>query len=203
MSSKQLKAFEIELSKLFKERAIKVPIHLSGGNETQLRKIFKNIKSDDYVFSTHRNHYHYLLHTGKSDKLLRNIIYNKELGSMHTCDPEHNFYASGIVAGNCAMAVGVAWALREHENKEKRHVWCFIGDAAAETGHFLEALFYSYGTKLPITFVIEDNDRSVCTPKGERSAVDASGLTIFHPYCMYYRYTPEWPHAGIGEFVEF
>jgi len=160
MNKEDLIKFENEIVGLWEDAKIAYPVHFSGGNEDQLIEIFKNIKREDYKFSTHRSHYHYLLSGGSPEKLKEMIIKGD---SMHVFDKEINFLTSAIVAGIPAIAAGVAWAIKQ-KNLETR-VWCFIGDGAEDEGHFYEAVRYVDGHNLPCTFVIEDNDRSVETPK--------------------------------------
>ena len=173
--------FEKRIAKMFRQKKIRVPIHLSGGNEDELIKIFKDIKRGDYIFSSHRNHYHYLLSGGKPARIIANILHSP-LGSMHTIDPVLKFYSSAIVAGTAAIATGVALALKMKGLEQK--VWVFCGDGYCDEGWYWEAKHYAQANDLPITFIIEDNDRSVCSSKVER-------------YC----YTAKWPHAGVGEFI--
>ena len=59
---KKLRTFEQVLAEEFEAGLINCPLHLSGGNEEQLLNIFSGIKRTDWVLSTHRNHYHALLH---------------------------------------------------------------------------------------------------------------------------------------------
>ncbi|MEI8350077.1 MAG: thiamine pyrophosphate-dependent enzyme [Candidatus Omnitrophota bacterium] len=190
MIKQELIDFEDEIAELFKAKKIKCPIHLSGGNEDELISIFKNISPKDYVFSTHRNHYHYLLHTGAAERLKKQILSGD---SMHTCDPEHNFYSSSIVSGCVAIACGVALALKMKKSKQK--VWCFVGDAGTDEGWFWEALRYSAG--LPITFVVEDNNRSVFATNKQRWG----GMKKVN--IIAYKYKCGWPHVGCGEWVTF
>ena len=78
-------------------------------------------------------------------------------------------------------------------------VWCFLGDGAEDEGHYYEAARYAAGHDLPVTFVIEDNDRSVDTDKITRRGGDAGGMTAF--LCSHvrrYNYTATFPHAGSG-----
>jgi pyruvate dehydrogenase E1 component alpha subunit len=82
MNAQELKTFETRIAELFKDKKIRCPIHLSSGNEEQLIHIFNSILSRDYVFSTHRNHLHYLLHTGDKEGLEKKILGGD---SMHTC----------------------------------------------------------------------------------------------------------------------
>ena len=55
---KSLKSFEELIKKKYEKGIIRAPIHLSGGNEKQLIKIFKKIKRSDWVISNWRSHYH-------------------------------------------------------------------------------------------------------------------------------------------------
>jgi pyruvate dehydrogenase E1 component alpha subunit len=193
ISITELKQFEQDIAELFRAKKIHCPIHLSGGNEKELIKIFKQIKPDDYVFSTHRNHFHYLLHTGNKAGLISKILAGD---SMHTCDPEHNFYSSSIVAGCVAIACGVALALKM--KKSKQRVFCFVGDGVTDEGWFGEAFKYALLQDLPITYIVEDNDRSVIATLKQRWGSKAGKNKS-----IWYKYKCEWPHAGCGEWVTF
>jgi len=196
MKTKQeLIDFENRIVKIWENAEIAYPVHLSGGNEEELIEIFKDVKKGDYVFSTHRSHYHYLLAGGSEDKLEEMIMKGD---SMHVFDKELNFLSSSIVAGTPTIAAGVALGLKM--KKSKNNVWCFIGDGAEEEGHFYEAVRYVDGHDLPCTFVIEDNNRSVETPKDERY-----GNSVMNwPDCVKrYHYDPTFPHVGTGKYVNF
>lgn len=195
MTKKQLIAFEEKLANLCKQGKIHVPVHLSGSIngrlEDHLITLFKHwIKPGDYVFSTHRNHYHYLLKGGKPHEIMH-YIKNTDMGSMHIINPRLKFYSSAIVGGNVAIATGVAKALKMEKSKDK--VFCFIGDGATDQGWFAEAVKYSITQELPILFVLEDNDRSVGTSKDERWG-GRFGSQV--PQVMRIWHTPKYAHAG-------
>ncbi len=195
MTKEELINFEKEIADLFEKTKIPYPIHLSGGNEDQLIEIFKNIKKGDYIFSTHRSHYHCLLSGASCENLKKMII---EGNSMHIFDKKSNFLSSSIVAGMPAIAAGVALGLKLKNSNS--HVWCFAGDGAEDEGHFYEAVRYVDGHKLPCTFIIEDNNRSVETPKKIRYG----SSEINWPNCVIrYHYEPTYPHVGIGKWVDF
>ncbi|MDP2924961.1 MAG: thiamine pyrophosphate-dependent enzyme [Nanoarchaeota archaeon] len=194
ISKEGLIDFEKKIADLFEKGEIPYLIHLSGGNEEKLIDIFKNINEDDYIFSTHRNHYHYLLKGGSKEKL-ENFIMNGK--SMFVFDKKLKFYSSSIVAATPSIAAGVALALKRKGSKSK--VWCFIGDGAEDNGHFYEAVKYVDGWDLPCVFIIEDNDRSVDSPKKERYG----NSQFTWPNCVIrYEYIPTYPHSGTGKFVE-
>jgi len=152
--------------------------------------------------------YHALLAGISPDDLLDSYRQNPEgrLGPNGGCmcivDHSRKFYSSAIVAGNTGPAVGVAWALKNQRSMHK--VWCFVGDGATDTGHFWEALNYSESWDLPITFVVENNDRSVKTTVEERWG--CYGLMLdedeYTKVRVYY-YKPTYPHVGSGVFVHF
>ena len=192
---KEIIDFENKIKDLWEAAKIPYPVHFSGGNEKQLIEIFKEVNSGDYIFSTHRSHYHYLLAGGSPNKLEKMIM---EKCTMQILEKSLNFLASSIVAGTPAIAVGVAFALKEKKSENK--VWCFIGDGAEDEGHFYEAVRYADGYNLPCKFIIEDNNRSVETPKIERYGKSE----MVWPKCVTrYFYTPKYPHVGTGKLVNF
>lgn len=184
-------AFEKRIADLYDAGELPYLVHLSGGNEDQLIEIFKEVKPDDWVFSTHRNHYHYLLHGGYAEDLEAKILAGK---SMFIFSRARNFFASSIVAATPAIAAGVAWAIKRQGSS--RRVWCFVGDGAEDEGHFYEAARYADGMGLPCTFIIEDNDRNVTAPRAVRRGTDAD---YAWPDCVKrYHYAATYPHGGSG-----
>jgi pyruvate dehydrogenase E1 component alpha subunit len=194
-SKEELIVFEAKIAQMWENAEIPYPVHLSGGNEDELIEIFQEIKSGDYVFSTHRSHYHYLLAGGSMDHLEKMI---RDGNSMHIFDRKLNFFTSAIVSGCPGIAAGTATALKRKNSHQR--VWCFVGDGAEDEGHFYEAVRYVDGQNLPCTFIIEDNNRSVETPKENRYGESL----IMWPKCVRrYTYSSTWPHVGTGKWVEF
>jgi len=189
----ELISFEEEIKDLFLDTKIRSPVHLSGGNEDQLVNIFKDVKKDDWVFSTHRSHYHALLKGVDKKWLKKEIIENR---SIHIYNKEHNFFSSAIMAGVIPIAVGTALALKRKKSKNK--VWVFVGDMTAEMGIFHECSKYSGGHDLPIIFVIEDNGLSVDTPTQKVWGESGKKAKIIK-----YKYERKYPHQGCGIWVTF
>jgi TPP-dependent pyruvate/acetoin dehydrogenase alpha subunit len=194
ITKNELIKFEKKIKDRWNNAEIPYYIHLSGGNEEQLIEIFKEINTEDYKICTHRSHYHYLL-GGSKENLEKKIIEGK---SMHIIDKSINFISTAIVSGGPAIAVGISYALKKRNSANK--VWCFVGDGAEDEGHFYEAVKYVEGHDLNCIFIIEDNDRSVETPKIERYGHSE----IKWPACVRrYSYISTYPHAGTGKFVNF
>jgi len=193
MNKQELIDFEEEIKQLFLDKKIFAPVHLSVGSEEPLIKIFKDVKKDDWVFSTHRSHYHALL-KGIDKNWLKNEILQKR--SIHIYNKEHKFFASAIMGGILPIAVGAAMAIKRKKKKEK--VWAFIGDMTVEMGITHECMKYASRHNLSIVFVIEDNGVSVNTPTQE-----VWGESNSEPNIIRYKYERVYPHQGCGSWVVF
>jgi pyruvate dehydrogenase E1 component alpha subunit len=187
---------ENRIREAFKQKKVRSMFHLSGGNEDDLIRIFSNIRPQDWVFSTHRSHYHALLKGMPPDELIDRVVAGE---SMHLFSKELKFFTSSIVGGSLPIALGVAMAIKKQSLDE--HVWVFVGDACSRMGVFHECHRYAMGFKLPITFVIEDNGMCINTDTvGAWGGIMSSSNS---DYIMTYRYNRTYPHAGSGDFVDF
>lgn len=193
MEAKELRAFTEEIAELFNQGKIHCPVHLSAGNEEQLLDIFKDVRPQDWVFSTHRSHFHALLKGIPMDWLREQILQNK---SMHINSKEYRFFTSSIVGGVCPIALGVALDIKRGNRDER--VWCCVGDMAARTGIFYECVRYAEGFDLPIMFIVEDNGYSVETKTGESWGTKQNGDKI-----RYYSYERIYPHANTGKIIHW
>jgi len=190
MNKEELIEFENRAINLFEDGYLPFLMHFCGGNEDELIKIFEEIKDEDYVFSTHRTHYHYLLKGGTPDDLEKKLL---DGDSMFVFNKKINFLSSSILSGTSGIAAGVALALKLKNSKQK--VWCFIGDGAEDNGHLYEAVKFVESAELNCEFIIEDNDRSVETNKVDRK----SNFIMSWPSCVRrYYYKPTYPHTGSG-----
>lgn len=203
MTKEELIAFEKEIADIYCEGKIRAPIHLSDGNEEQLIEIFKNVKENDWVYSTWRSHYHALLKGIPRDEVKQKIINGESITLMF---PKYNFFSSAIVGGIIPIAMGTALGIKRSGSNQ--HVWCFVGDTSAETGAFNESLRYSENFDLPITFVIEDNGFSVNTPTSVVWGLGEIAPQNTMPYSMgkkviKYNYIKSMPHVGCGTYVTF
>lgn len=193
MTKKDLIQFEEEIKQLFLNKKIRSPVHLAVGSEKLLIKIFKNVKKGDWIFSTHRSHYHALLKGVDREWLKNEILQNR---SIHIFNKEHKFFSSAIMGGSSPIALGVAMALKRKKSKNK--TWVFIGDMTVEMGIVHECIKYAARHNLPITFIIEDNGLSVDTPTQE-----VWGKSKSKPQIIRYKYKRVYPHQGCGMWVRF
>lgn len=198
MTADDLINFERRVQEEFEAGNVRGPVHLSGGNESQLIEIFREVKRDDWVFSTWRNHYHALLHGLPQDWVWKEIMAGRSL-SLNSA--EHRFYTSAIVGGTLPIAVGVAAGIKRRGGSER--VWCFVGDMTASIGSFQDALDYSRCNQLSIMFVVEDNGMSTETPThaawGENYLEDRPLGVFGANRIRRYFYTRTVPHYGSGK----
>ena len=193
----ELVAFEKKVADEFNSAKIRAPIHLHGGNEAQLIDIFSKIRNEDWVFSSWRSHYHCLLKGVPEKELFGDICKGKSITLLY---PEHKIYTSAIVGGIVPIALGAAKAIKM--DNVDQHVYLFMGEMTSETGVASEAYKYALNFDLPITFIIEDNGKSVCTDTFKTWGCDKLSL-IDKPKVIHYTYDLPWPHAGAGTRVQF
>lgn len=205
MTKDELIQFEEEIKGIYLAGKIKAPIHLSVGSEEPLIGIFKDVKPEDWVLSTHRSHYHALLKGVPPDLVKAEILAGR---SIHLNFKEYNFLASAIVGGIAPIAVGVAMAMKMRG--EKRKAWCFLGDMAFEMGIVYESIKYARNHNLPVCFVVEDNGLSTNTPTRLVWGIKddpVEGIVELERWetgkIIRYVYQRRFPHSGAGQFVRF
>jgi pyruvate dehydrogenase E1 component alpha subunit len=145
------------------------PVHLYTGQEAVAAGVCANLRREDYVFSTHRSHGHYIAKGGDLRALMAEL-YGKATGcsrgrggSMHLASPDMGLPgSSAIVAGTIPIAVGAALAI----SLKKSHAVAvsFFGDGAVGEGTFYESLNLASLKKLPVIFVCENNLYSTHMP---------------------------------------
>ena len=200
MNKKDLILFEKEIANLFNKGKIKSPIHLYKGNENKIINVFKNIRENDWVFCSWRSHYQCLLKGVPYEKVKDEILSGR---SISLCFPEYKIFSSGLVGGVLPIAVGTAMSIK-HKKEKTSKVLCFMGEMTAETGIAHECIKYSRNFKLPIHFVVEDNEKSVCTDT--RKAWNQKKLSFESrndEYITYYKYKSIYPHSGAGTRIQF
>ncbi len=196
----QLIAFEEEIAREFNAGKIRAPIHLYFGNEEEIISVFRRIRPQDWVLCSWRSHYQCLLKGVPPDLLKSEIMAGR---SISLCFPEYRIFSSAIVGGVLPIATGIALGICR--TGEDARVYCFMGEMTAETGIAHECVKYCRNQQLPITWIIEDNGKSVCTDTKKAWGIEAhwwekesSAEDVIH-----YKYQSKYPHAGAGIRVQF
>jgi pyruvate dehydrogenase E1 component alpha subunit len=165
----RIRKFEERVAELVSKNEIICPCHLYVGEEAVATGVCAALRKDDYVFSTHRSHGHYIA-KGGDIKALMAELYGRATGcskgrggSMHLAAPDAGLPgSSAIVAGTIPLAVGAALAF-SLQKRDSVSV-AFFGDGAANEGTFYESLNFATLNKLPVIFVCENNLYSTHMP---------------------------------------
>lgn len=173
----KIRRFEETIVKRYPEQKMRTPVHLYIGQEAVAAAVCSHLKKSDFLFSTHRNHGHYIA-KGADMRLLMAELYGKvtgcakgKAGSMHPVSPEFGIPGtSAIVGGAISLAVGVGLALKL--KKEGKVSVAFFGDGAVDEGSFFESLNFAALKKLPVVFVCENNFYATNSPLLTRQSLD-------------------------------
>ena len=165
---RRIRNTELKIAELYHENQMKTPIHLCIGQEAVSAGVCANLCKDDYVFSNHRGHGHFIAKGGDIKAMVAEL-YNRETGcsrgrggSMHLIDTSVGLLgSSSIVAGNVPIATGAA--LASLLKKDNRVSVTFFGDAAVEEGVIYESINFAMLKNLPIVYVCENNFYAVFT----------------------------------------
>lgn len=147
---------------LMSSKEITTPCHLYIGEEAVATGVCAALKKEDYVFSTHRSHGHFIAKGGSLKALMAEIYCRKtgcskgKGGSMHVASADIGLPgSSAIVGGIIPIATGAALAFSMQ--KKNAVSVAFFGDGAAHEGVFYESLNFASLKKLPVIFVCENN----------------------------------------------
>lgn len=153
------RAFETKVQEYAKKGVITCPIYLSLGQEI-LAAVISGWYPDAVIFAQHRSHSTYLCFGGNPEELILKLIKSPE-GSASIQIKGKMFGHSGLMGDQVPIATG--YALRS-----TNPVLTFMGDASAEEDYVLGAIGFASTHKLPILFVVEDNNLSILTEKRVR-----------------------------------
>lgn len=163
-----IRNFELRLAKAMNDKDVQIFVYLGLGQESIHAAISMDMQGAILV-PQHRAQGSYLTFGGDPAKLVDEYLglptgCCKGMGgapSVHDFDKKmigHNH----LIGDNVPIAVGVSYAA------PKEKVVCIFGDGAAEEDYVLGALGFAATHKLPILFIVDDNDLSVLTPIRDR-----------------------------------
>jgi TPP-dependent pyruvate/acetoin dehydrogenase alpha subunit len=178
----RIREFEERVKRTFEEHpgVIRGHTHLADGAEASIVGSVATLQKGDQLMATYRCH-GYPIVLGTDTKAMMAEIYGRRDGlcggyggSMHLVDPDVGFMGtSGIVGQGIPQATGVAYAAQIR--KQSQVVLCFFGDGASKQGAFAESLNIASLWKLPIVYVMENNNYNVVTRSDQEDANAAAG----------------------------
>jgi len=168
--------FEEQLYYLFLTTKMPGTMHQATGQEAVAVGVASALRTDDYVTSTHRGHAHCIAKDVPLDVMMaemfakRNGVCKGMGGSMHLCDFSRGMLgAFGIVGAGIPIATGAA--LSSVVKGTTQVAVSFFGDGAINEGVFHESLNMAALWKLPVVYVIENNQYALSMSNDMVSAV--------------------------------
>jgi TPP-dependent pyruvate/acetoin dehydrogenase alpha subunit len=172
----RIRLFEGQVQRLAAAGEIPGFPHLSTGQEAVAVGICTQLAREDVLFTSHRGHGHVLAKGSDIEATFAEILGRQNGlcrgrgGSMHLVDAANGVLgATGVVAGNLALAAGAAWAAQAQGRQNISVV--FFGDGATGAGAFHETLNIAALWRLPVLFVCENNGYAEFTSREEHSNV--------------------------------
>ena len=163
--------FENTLYKKVQDKIIKFPVYLSAGQEfisSSIAEKMSDMNINPDIFIQHRGHSTYLTFGGDIYELIDEMLGKKTGcangmgGSASIQCKEKNIYGhDGLMGNQVPIGVGACFA-------SKLPTIIFVGDSAAEEDYSLSSIGWASTKKLPILFVVEDNNLSILTEKKVR-----------------------------------
>ncbi len=163
-----IRRFEERAGQLYGMGLIGGFCHLYIGQEAVVVGMQAAIEPGDQVITAYRDHGH-MLATGMdaagvmAELTGRSGGYSRgKGGSMHMFSREKNFYGGhGIVGAQVPLGTGLAFANRYRDND--RVCLTYFGDGAANQGQVYESFNMAAVWKLPVVYVIENNQYAMGT----------------------------------------
>ncbi|MFL2831639.1 MAG: pyruvate dehydrogenase (acetyl-transferring) E1 component subunit alpha [Candidatus Puniceispirillaceae bacterium] len=170
-----IRRFEEKAGQLYGMGHIGGFCHLYIGQEAVVVGMQSMAEEWDSVVTSYRDHGHMLACGMESRGVMAELTGRKDGysrgkgGSMHMFSREKNFYGGhGIVAAQVPIGAGLAFA---HKYKGDGGVnMAYLGDGAANQGQVYETFNMSALWKLPVIFVIENNQYGMGTSVSRASA---------------------------------
>ena len=184
-----IRRFEEKAGQLYGMGHIGGFCHLYIGQEAVVVGIDYIKQNGDQTITSYRDHGHTLA-CGMDPKMVmaeltgRFTGYSKgKGGSMHMFSKSEGFYGGhGIVGAQVPIGAGIAFANKYKKNK---HVcFTYFGEGAANQGQVYEAFNMASLWKLPVVFVIENNQYAMGTSMTRASSTEemfARGLAFNIP----------------------
>src|SRR3954462_15833856 len=171
-----IRRFEERAGEMYAKAKVGGFLHLAIGEEATIVGAVRAMRDEDYLISTYRSHGHALSRGADPNRVMAELFGREDGvshgrgGSMHMFDVENRFMGGyGIVGGNLPLAAGMALA-SDYRGTEDVTL-CQFGDGASNQGTFGETLNLAALWRLPVVFMVTNNQFGMGTSLERHSAV--------------------------------
>jgi pyruvate dehydrogenase E1 component subunit alpha len=171
-----IRRFEERAGEMYARAKIGGFLHLAIGEEATIVGSARALRDADYLVSTYRSHGHALVRGTEPRRVMAELFGRVDGccrgrgGSMHMFDLERRFMGGyGIVGGNLPIAAGIAMA-SDYKSSDEATL-CVLGDGACNQGTFGETMNLAALWRLPIVFMVTNNQYGMGTALERHSAV--------------------------------
>ncbi|HEX3433837.1 MAG TPA: pyruvate dehydrogenase (acetyl-transferring) E1 component subunit alpha [Solirubrobacteraceae bacterium] len=171
-----IRRFEERAGEMYARAKVGGFLHLSIGEEATIVGSARALRDSDYLISTYRSHGHALVRGTPPENVMAELFGRADGcsggrgGSMHMFDISRRFMGGyGIVGGNLPIAAGLALA-SDYDGSEDVTL-CTFGDGASNQGTFGETLNLAALWRLPVVFMVTNNQFGMGTSLQRHSAV--------------------------------
>jgi pyruvate dehydrogenase E1 component alpha subunit len=168
-----IRVFEMRAAEMYTRAKIGGYCHLNLGEEATVVGLCAALRDVDYLFTTYREHGYALARGADPGRVMAELfgrtggLSGGRGGSMHLFDTDNGLLGGyGIVGGQIPLATGAAFALSYSGAKgpDAPAVMCLMGDATTNIGAFHESLNLAALWRLPVVYVIVNNQLGMGTP---------------------------------------
>ena len=171
-----MRRFEEKSGQLYGMGLIGGFCHLYIGQEAIAAGIQNAIIEGDSIITSYRDH-GFMLSVGTDPKYVMAELMGKSTGcskgkggSMHMFNIEKNFFGGhGIVGAQVSIGTGIAFANKYKKNNNV--VFTCLGDGAINQGQVFESFNIAALWKLPVVYVIENNEYAMGTSVSRSSYI--------------------------------
>jgi pyruvate dehydrogenase E1 component alpha subunit len=171
-----IRRFEERAGEMYAKAKIGGFLHLCIGEEATVVGATQALRESDYLMSTYREHGQALARGTDANAVMAELFGRQDGcssgrgGSMHLFDWDKRFLGGyGIVGGSLPLSAGVALACDYMETEDA--ILSMMGDGATNQGTFGETMNLAALWKLPVVFVIINNQFGMGTALHRHSAV--------------------------------
>ncbi len=171
-----IRRFEERAGEMYAKAKVGGFLHLAIGEEATIVGSARALRDRDYLISTYRSHGHTLARGSDPNRVMAELfgrvdgLCKGRGGSMHMFDLENRFMGGyGIVGGNLPIAAGFGLA-SDYLGLDEATL-CQFGDGASNQGTFGETMNLAALWKLPVVFMITNNQFGMGTSLERHSAM--------------------------------